>query len=479
MNLINKYNNMAVQAKASLWYTICNFFQKGVSFIVVPIYIRLISTAEYGDWNVFQSWRDTLIILASLNLYAGVYTKTLVDHKENRDQYTSSMQGLGTLVSLGFLAVYLISHNWCNRVIGLNTPLMLLLILYFIVYPAFSFWGTRQRVEYRYKPMVLVTILISVLTPAISIILLKCTDLRTNALVLGYLLVQCAVGLVFYVYHFAKGKCFYNKEYWTYAAKFNLPLIPHYLSLIVLSQSDRIMIKHYNSESEAGIYGFAYQIASVMLAVLGAVNGSRVPWTYEQLRDKVYDKLKSLSNGLCMMFGAMTLMAALLAPDIIAILGTEEYKLATAVIPIVVLSVYFTFVYDMFCSVEFYYGATGFVMAASVIGALSNIILNALWLPRFGFIAAAYTTLISYILFMFMHFVFMNIVRKKQNINEQVYDIKFTFLFSLLVTVLVFVSILTYKNFVIRYLLIVVLVVLVIVFRKKIIGLMKTIRKRK
>ena len=100
MWFINKYRSMAVQAKASIWYTICNFFQKGISFIAVPIYVRLLTTDEYGDWSVFQSWRDILIIFASLNLFSGVYTKTLVDNKDDRDRYTSSMQGLGTIVSL-------------------------------------------------------------------------------------------------------------------------------------------------------------------------------------------------------------------------------------------------------------------------------------------------------------------------------------------------------------------------------------------
>ena len=82
--MLEKYKNMPVQAKASIWYAVCNFFQKGISFIVVPIYIRLLTTGEYGEWNIFQSWRDILIVLASLNLYAGVYTKTLVDNKNDR-----------------------------------------------------------------------------------------------------------------------------------------------------------------------------------------------------------------------------------------------------------------------------------------------------------------------------------------------------------------------------------------------------------
>ena len=478
MKLWNKYKNMPVQVKASLWYTVCNFFQKGISLVVVPVYVRLLTTAEYGQWSVFQSWRDILIIFASLNLYAGVYTKTLVDNKDDRDRYTASMQGLGTLISLALLLVYYLTHEWCNRVIGLDTPMMLLLFLYFIVYPAFSFWGTRQRVENRYKPMVAATVAVSVLTPSLSILLLVKTDLRERALILGYLAVQCCVGMIFYVYHFAKGKCFYHKGYWKYAAKFNVPLIPHYLSLIVLGQSDRIMIKHYCGESDAGIYSFAYQIASVMNVLLAAINGSRVPWSYEQLRDRIYGPLRKLSNGLCLVMGAITLMAALLSPDLIRILGTAEYKMAIYVIPVVALGVYYTYCYDMFCTVEFYYGATRYVMVASVVGALVNVILNAVFIPVFGFIAAAYTTLFSYMIFMLMHYVFMHRVMKEQSIEEEIYDIRFTFLFSVVLSAVTFGCILTYQNDWLRYAVIGVVVIALIASKDLLMSLANTMRKR-
>lgn len=475
--LLNKYKSLSPQAKASIWYTICNFFQKGISFVVVPIYVRLLTTAEYGEWSVFQSWRDILIIFASLNLYCGVYTKTLVDLKDDRDGYTASMQGLGTVISLGFLVLYSLTHEWCNRKLGLNTALMLLLFLYFIVYPAFSFWGTRQRVEYRYKPTVIVTCVISLLTPTVSLLLLRFTALRAKALILGYLLVQCAVGLFFYIYQFWKGRCFYRKEYWSYAARFNIPLIPHYLSLIVLGQSDRIMIRHYCGESDAGIYSFAYQIASTMSIFLSAINGSRVPWTYEQLRDRVYTRLKTISNALCVLIGALTLMAALLAPDIIRILGTKDYALATYVIPIVVLGMYFTFIYDLFCGVEFYYGHTRYVTIASVTGAAVNIVLNALLIPVYGFIAAAYTTLISYVLFMVMHYIFMRQVLRKEQIEGQVYDIRFLIFFSLALTGIVFASLLTYRSDLIRYLFIAALLAVLFFYRKKIMDTVKVMKR--
>ena len=478
MKLWNRYRAMPVQTKASLWYTVCNFFQKGISFIVVPIYVRLISTAEYGEWTVFQSWRDVLIIFASLNLYAGVYTKTLVDNRDDRDRYTASMQGLGTVVSLGMLVLYGLTREWVNRLLELDPPFVLLLFLYFIVYPAFGFWSTRQRVEYRYRPMVAVTVVISVLTPTVSLLLLRYTDLRARALILGFLLVQCAVGLLFYIRHFWKGRCFYDRAYWRYALRFNIPLIPHYLSLIVLGQSDRLMIRYYCGKSDAGIYSFAYQIATVMNVLLAAINGSRVPWSYEQLKARIYGPLRKISNGLAVLMGAITLMAAMVAPEIILILGKPEYQPATTVIPIVALGVYFTYCYDMFCTVEFYYGATGYVMIASVVGALTNVVLNALLIPRYGFIAAAYTTLVSYISFMLMHYVFMHRVMKREGIQGEIYDIRFIVLFSLGLSAVVFAVMPTYRLPLLRYGLILALVAVMAAFRKKLMELVMTMKKK-
>lgn len=479
MKLWNRYKNMPVQAKASIWYTICNFFQKGISFVVVPLYIRLLTTAEYGQWSVFQSWAGILIIFASLNLYAGVYTKTLVDMPDSkeRDRYTASMQGLGTLITIGLLIIYAFTHEWCNSVIGLDTPFMLLLFLYFIVYPAFSFWGTRQRVEYKYKPMVAITVIISIATPVISILLLQFTDLRAKALILGFLVSQCVVGIVFYVLHFLKGKCFYAKEYWQYASKFNIPLIPHYLSLIVLGQSDRIMIKHFCSESDAGIYSFAYQIASAVNVLVSAINGSRVPWTYEQLKEGVYGKLKTITNALVVMMAGITLIICLISPEVIGILGTADYRVAMYVIPVVTIGVYFTFVYDLYASIEFYFGATKYVMYASVTGAVLNLILNAIFIPIFGFIAAAYTTLVCYLVFMIMHYIFSRRVQNDQHIIGTVYDDRTVILFSLLISGLGLATMLTYEHIVIRIVIIVILIAIAVLKRKSLVEMILAIKR--
>lgn len=481
MNIIAKYKNMNVQVRAALWYTFCNFLQNGMAFILVPFYMYFLNSEEYGKWVTFQAWKDLLIVFASLNLYCGVYTKKLVDIKDNRDRYTSSMQGLGTTVTVIFFLLYLVFRRPIENYLEYNTLSIVMMFGYFVAFPSFQFWTTRQRVEYKYIRMVVVTIIASILTPVCTLGLLKYTDLKSYAIIYGYLFTQIVIGAFFYILHFVRSRTFYHKEYWNYALHFNIPLIPHYVSLIILGQSDRLMIKRFCSYSDAGVYGFGYQIASVMSVLISAINGSRVPWTYERLRDKIYDGLKNVTIYLCIMMGAIVLAVSLLSPEVVRILTITKakfivYHMAIYVIPIVALGLYFTFVYDLFCSIEFYYGKTKYIMVASCIGAVLNIGLNAIFIPMYGPVAAACTTLACYIVFMFMHYFFMRKICREEGIEGQVYNDRMIFLISALLSVMVLACIVTYQNNIIRFFILGALAIAVFLGRNKLISAVKTMK---
>ena len=470
--IFEKYNKLSNPAKASLWYAVCNVLQKGISFIVVPIYVRLLTTTEYGQYTVFQSWRDVLIIIVSLNLYCGIFTKAMVDYRDERDRYTSSMQGLTTVLTIAWFIIYCSGKNFWNSIFDMSTITMILMFLYFLVYPSLSFWSVRQRVDYKYRPMMMVTMSLSVLTPVISLILLKFTVLRENAVIWGFLFVQIAFGLYFYLSQFIKGKCFIDKTYWLHALKFNIPLIPHYLSLIVLAQADRIMIKNICSTDKAGIYGLAYSVSMLMTILTSAINNSLVPWIYEKLKEKDYQAIKGVTNKICILTGILTFAAILIAPEIVAILGTREYYEAIWIIPPVSMSAFLTFCYGLYSNVEFYYNKTHYVMIASSVGAVLNIILNWIFINAFGYLAAGYTTLASYVVLMLMHYFFVKKICNKDLGRINVFDNKSVFLMCLALLFLMFLSILLYELSLIRYVVIAIIIVLIIIQRKKIASLL-------
>lgn len=450
---IVKYKNTRIQIRASFWYTVCSFLQKGISFIVVPIYTRLLTSEEYGNYSVFQSWVGIVSIFATLNLGAGVYTKAMVDYTDERDRYTSAMQGLGTVSVIVIFAIYMFFSDWVNSFLDINLMIAMMTIVNFLLSPSYGFWSTRQRVDYKYQAMVVMTLITSCLTPMVSIVLLIFSNLRADALIIGGLVVSAIEGLFFYIYYFHKGLCFFDRHYWKYALSFNLPLIPHYLSLVVLGQSDRIMVKYFCGSSDAGIYTLASQIGLILSTLVGAINGSRVPWTYEKMKNREYKKIRKISMPLVFVMEAMVIMIMLFLPELVWILGGEEYAQAMYIAPIITVSVLMTFLYDLFATVEFYYGYTKYVMVASTTGAILNLVLNYIFIPLYGYTAAAYTTVFCYFIFMIMHYVFMNFVKRKEGIADNIFDVKIIFLSLAVVFVMSVVCTLMFERTLVRIIL--------------------------
>lgn len=83
--IIDKYKKIPLPAKASLWFVFCSILQKGISFITVPIFTRIMSTAEYGIYSTYLSWYQMLLIFTSLNLYYGVFNNAMVKFQDRRD----------------------------------------------------------------------------------------------------------------------------------------------------------------------------------------------------------------------------------------------------------------------------------------------------------------------------------------------------------------------------------------------------------
>ena len=73
-----KYIQMSANVRSGLWYTICSFVQKGISFITVPIFTRLLTTEQYGVVSIYYSWQSVLVVFCTLNLFSGVFNNGMI-----------------------------------------------------------------------------------------------------------------------------------------------------------------------------------------------------------------------------------------------------------------------------------------------------------------------------------------------------------------------------------------------------------------
>lgn len=477
--LLEKYRGLPLSVKAGFWFTVCSAVQNGASFLSMPFLVRLLTTEEYGIYSVFRSWINIISIFATLKMCTEVFNNAMYKYPDRRDEYTSAAQSVSiTGVTICFI-VYLALKDVWNVVFGLPGKYSLLIFIQLFFTESYAVWTAKQRYEYRYMNMVISTVAFSLLYFVMPILAGYMSDgnTRLSAVIYAGVAVQVCFGFGFMVFNFFKGKCFFNREYWKFAIGFNLPLIPHFLSSVILGESDRVMIKNIVGPSEAGIYSFVYTIAIAINIVTEAIRNAIVPIVYDALGKKDFKAVKSAVNILLIAVGGFILMFSAVAPEFIKLFATTEYYGAIKLVPVISLSSFFGFLYTVFSNVEFFFEKNKLVAIASVAGAAANIFLNALLIPIFGYYAAGYTTFLCYGLYALIHYAFMRRVCREKLDGMEVYDEKTVLVISALVILAAFFMLMIYDYWLIRYGALLACLAVIAVKRKKITDLLASIKK--
>ena len=164
-----------------------------------------------------------------------------------------------------------------------------------------------------------------------------------------------------------------------------------------------------------------------------------------------------------------------MAPEIVLVLATKEYYNAIYIMPPICAGIFLISLSNMNTNVLIYHKKTKFIMISSCVAATVNVILNYFGIKMFGYMAAAYTTLIAYMILALMQGVVSTRVHRKTVGDEKatVYDMKYIYMLAVVTIVLCTSCILLYQHTILRYCIIAVLIVLAVVFRNKILMLFK------
>ena len=432
--------NMSPVAKAALAYTFAGLATRGLSIITVPIFTRIMSTAEIGTVNVFNSWYAMLSAVSTLSLTSGGFMVGMKDYSDRRDQYTSSVLTITTLMAFIIAGVYFVAEDFWNRFFDLPTDLVVLMLIGLLVSPARDFWLSRQRYEVKYKGVVMVSLGTAVLGTVLSIIMLMAANKRgipdvDRIRLYSNNLIVYGVALAFFVGIFIKGKTLFNKEFWAFSLKLSIPLIGNSVASQVLSVSDRTMINSLVGKSAVGIYSTLYNVSALSMIVWNAMNNSFVPYMFENMETKDgRHNIRKNVNYILLGYAVVALGMTLLAPEIVRILATEEYYEAIFLMPPIAAGIFLTSLGNLYSNILLYHKKTQYILIATIVAATLNVSLNALLIPIYGYQAAAYTTLTAYIVMAIIEALVANGVEKKlTGHREPLYNSKLLLLIAVAV----------------------------------------------
>lgn len=479
MKIFNEYKKLDQTKKAMIWYTFSNVLIKSIALLSTPIFTRLMTTNEFGKFTIFQSWLSILIIITSLNMFQGGYTKGLIVFEDDNNGFTSASLGLVITVTFFWMIIYFCAYDFWNEFFELSPVLMIFMVLNLLFMPVLEFWSARLRFEYKYKEVVFISIVISISSVLLGIILVMLNkNYRVEARALADLLARLIICGLILISIFRKGKIFYNKTYWRYNLSFNIPLLPHFLAFYVLNQSDRLMISKMIGNTQAAYYSVAYTISMMMNLIMSALNNALMPFIYKSINNGKNEDIRKGTAFIFILMAMLCIVTMAFAPEIITIFAGKNYADAVYVVPPIAASVYFIFVYSMFSTIEYYYQKTVRIAVATSVSAIINIVLNYYLINIYGYYAAGYTTLISYMILTVIHYLFYKvIIIDKFGKDVELYNIRVIVVCSIFVLVTMLFMIYIYKELLIRYS-VILIIVLVCLFNSRKIKLLFSDLKR-
>lgn len=455
MNIKKMISSLSQEKKAAVVFVFASALGSGLNILTTPLFTRIMPVADYGLVSLYNSWYQVLYVFASFSVTNAVANVGFYKYPEDRYGYLSSSLGITTLFSAIVAAVLFLFREPFFRLTGLDVSLLVLMLLSFIGLTALNLWIVLQKYELKYKLAFVILLSAALLSTGMSVALILNVDQNYAAVKLWSTNgIQILIGFVLFGIIVLKGKKFFDKDYWKFILVYNGPLLLHYLAQFILSGSDKIMIGYFEGETEVAIYSLAYSVASMLMILWYPVNSVLIPNMHRCIREENTHGLATIFYDVIKIAGALCVIVALLAPEAIWILGGAEYAEGVYVVPVVVAGVFFTVFYNLIANVEFVFGKTHRIAVMTIIAAGLNMVLNYVFIPRCGYIAAAYTTLITYMVYVILHYRNMAKQYQKKFLNEM-------YLLSVLGSVLIvcLLSSVLYKLYVFRYLAVVLILI--------------------
>lgn len=395
-------NKMKYLSNPIAWQMFGNMGIKAIVFFSIALFTRIMSVEDYGLYNVYLVYEGLLTAVMGLGLNETV--KVAKFHYENKyTDYLKSISLYSVLSSVLFAGVMLFfGIFFVSTVAGIITMLILVAnatcnCLTNILTQKYIING--QHIKYT---ILLFAINIPQIVVSLGLILSVNNISDINARIIGHTLPLIVLGIICLYVFCEKGK--FSFRYLGYCLKMGMPLMFVQVSASLLSQSDRIFIQHYCGDREAGLYSGIVSVTSILYIIMLSLENVWMSWFYKRIHGKEFGTIRNMVEWYWLLFAFFTSGMILCGPEIVKIILSKQYTEAVDLVIPLSLSWFFVCLYITINAVEVYYKKTIICTVCTVSGMLLNILLNVIYIPMYGYVAAGYTTLFSYMVVFVLHY---------------------------------------------------------------------------
>ncbi len=325
-------------------YTMGNFLPQAIGFILLPIYTKFLTPAQYGIIGSMQVLQYFFALLFTLSLEKSVIRLYWnYEDEEDRKSFLGTLNIVVILTAVFFSAIFYLLHKYVN-LIFLSIPFY----PYYLYAILNSLFIAISVIPLNYlilkeKPRVYFYITTFQLVLSTSLILYFVVIQRQEAegLMLGKMLASMII-IPAFIYIAKKGFSYkFNMRALKDAAAFSFPIIPTMIISWVLNQSDRIMIEKYFSLASVGIYALSRQISNLIALLSTAFAMAYGPIFFrlvnsnEKDKENNINKIYKINNLFISIMMLIFFTVSLICKDLILLFLNHRYYEAYYFIPII------------------------------------------------------------------------------------------------------------------------------------------------
>ena len=400
---------MKKQNRVTFFNILSTMLLRGISLFTAPLFARLLGPSGYGVVSLYTVWVGVAAIAFTLQTHGTLVNARVEYPQEQQNAYQSSVMTLSLLFYLVCSAVVIAFLPQVSRMLKL--PWVLVLLILFHAFGSFclNFLNSKFTYEFKADKNMYVSVGLTLTTVVLSVILILLMPDSINyyGRILALSLTYGILGITVCSYVLAKGKTFYNREYWTLALTLALPVVFYSLSDLLLGQCDRVMLQWMMDTDMVGQYSLAYNFGGIMFTIFGALNNSWVPFYFDDMKQQRREAMHRQAGNFLELFTVLSVGFILLAPEVYHIFAGRKFWSGTNLIPIFVSSYYTNFLCTFPVNFEYYHKKTKVVSIITIVSSLINVGLNYLLILRIGMAGAAVATLISHSLQLTLHYLYV------------------------------------------------------------------------
>ncbi len=382
-----------------------------LNYLLVPLHTKVIDPEKYGVVSELYAWVAFLIVILTFGMETSFF-KFLHDKEDREEVFRNSfLTVIG--INIAFFAIMLFfNQNIADAMLySDHNEYIIILITIVCIDAVTSLPLAKLRAEEKAGKFAAIQFTSIGVNILLNVILIGFVVDRSNPeeavfFILIANLLSSLVKPVMLYKDFLYLKWTYNVELAKEMFKYAAPLVIAGFAGIINETIDRILLKHVTHASgksieysmiQVGIYSACYKLAMLVTILLQAYRYAAEPFFFAQAKNqdknKVYIKVMNYFIAMvCVVFLLVTLNIDIFKHFI----SKESYWVGLSVVPVLLLGNIFLGIYY---NQSIWYklsGQTKFGAYIAIGGASLTVIINLLFIPKYGYMACAWATMIVY-----------------------------------------------------------------------------------